>query len=182
MKCFLDLDGVLVDVVGGILKRYNIDFDMSQWPVGEYIVHRAVGRGLTATDLWESPGYNFWAEMDWMPDGREILAQMNLLFGPENIFFLSAPTTEPECLSGKMAWLQKHIPYQAERAIFTKQKQLLAHKDRILVDDYDANIKAYTEAGGPTVLFPRLWNSAYKQRHNALEEVIHQIETIRRST
>lgn len=62
MLCYLDLDGVLADFVGGVCRLFGFDRASfyEVWPEG----------------TWEmGSGVKFWEELEWTEDGKDILVQ-----------------------------------------------------------------------------------------------------------
>ena len=71
-KCFLDLDGVLVDFIGGANKLLDREDpwlrveNLGKWG-GEEMY------GLTPREFWDPMGEDFWANLEWTKEGTDIL-------------------------------------------------------------------------------------------------------------
>ena len=159
-KVMLDLDGVLVNFVEGINRAFGIKYDYAKLPermkwnwFSEYL-------GLDSQEVDSICTINFWAGLRWMHDGKEILELVESIF--DDIYLLTTPMPNPESYTGKMLWVERHIPRYKNRTIITTvSKFLFAGENRILIDDKNENIDEFNEAGGRGILVPRPWNRAY---------------------
>lgn len=153
LRAFVDLDGVLVDAVGGVLARHQSDADKRAVRWGNL----ATLIGQSDAALWGSLDRDFWALLDWTHEGRQLLDGVTRLF--PSVAFLSTPTREAGCCDGKRDWVAREIPRLADKLILTRDKATIAAPDAVLIDDHDANILAWRAAGGLGVLVPRPWNT-----------------------
>jgi hypothetical protein len=170
MKCFLDLDGVLVDFVGGVCKLHNIP-DPYLDPVNYGVWGFAGVAGMSNNQFWDSLTLDFWENLEWTHDGAAILHLCELAYGEHNICILTSPpaSRQDEAITGKMRWINKHLPQYARRLLVGPAKEFCASPTSVLVDDYDENIKKFNASGGRGYLYPRLWNSKHVEAANALE-------------
>lgn len=155
MTCFLDMDGVLVDWVGGVKRlfgREDFPYADVRWDFDKQL-------GIPPARFWGEQGYEFWRGLGWTPDGRRILDAAERVFG-ESVAILTSPCATPGCVQGKLDWVKAHAPHLARRVFVGAAKHLLAAPDKLLVDDHDANVERFRAAGGVAVLVPRPWNSA----------------------
>lgn len=156
---FVDLDGVLVDFVGGVNKSFNLPTEypppkngLPQW---DWFKHYGI-TGKQVNDICTS---DFWANLEWTLDGHEILRTIVEYVGSKNIYLLTCPMPNLESASGKARWVGKYLPFYNDRLIITRApKQLLAGPNRLLIDDNDSNIEDFIRAGGKGILVPRFWN------------------------
>jgi len=163
MICFLDMDGVLVDFIGGLHRALEIPFDYSNYP---YEPGRWDILGDIASRAKVSLSYpnllcstHFWESLSWMADGKEILELVERRFGEENVYLLTTPMPNPQSWTGKYLWAEKHLPQYKKRIIITHlQKSMFASENRVLIDDKDQNVDEFMAAGGNTILVPRVWN------------------------
>lgn len=160
IKCFLDLDGVLVDFNRGALEHHRLK-DPYLDPKNHGNWHMVQMLPITEKEFWDPLGQSFWAGLPWMPDGELILGRLEYEFGKERICLLTSPCLTPGCAEGKMDWIRKHMPAYSRRVLIGACKEFLAGPSKYLVDDSDSNILKFGEHGGPTILIPRLWNSGY---------------------
>lgn len=138
---FLDMDGVLVDLEGGLRKAglHEADYDRDEF--WAKIAHL---------------GTDFWANLDPYLWTSELVLAAYKTVGQANVFILSAPsrTCDPVC-SGKFMWLRKCLPEFVDggRVIFAKQKHLLAAPGRLLIDDKRQNCEDFYYNYGHAWLF-----------------------------
>lgn len=156
--CYLDLDGVLVDFVTGALAFHGKSLPPSEvrWDFAEQV-------GFDGPDgparFWNGFGRQFWADLDWTHEGRELLAGVCKLFGTPNVVLLSSPCATPGCRDGKADWVKAHCPELAPRLFLGAEKAVFAGPHAVLVDDRQKTVEEYVRRGGRAVLVPRPWNS-----------------------
>jgi 5'(3')-deoxyribonucleotidase len=166
LKIMLDMDGVLVDFMGGLHKNLGVDYDPTGYPypaskydIFEDIIARSDGR-YKVSDIYDScNAVKFWADLEWDPMGKEILQAAKDIVGVNNIVVCTAPMTRPDAWAGKIAWLNKHTPELKKVIVMSAPKELLAKKDHMLIDDKDRNCEAFCGAGGLAYLVPQPWNA-----------------------
>lgn len=161
---YLDVDGVLADFVGGVCKLYQTTFDelRMNWKPGSYAIEKALGVSLD--EMWGKihyKGAGFWESLEVMPYAYRMVEQACEAWGPENVVFVTSPSTDPFSSVGKIRWIHKHFPQFERRFCITPVKWLFAHPEATLIDDYDHNINEFCQRGGLTKLVPRYWNSLY---------------------
>lgn len=162
---FLDLDGVLVDFVGGTLKRHKAP--QSRLTPGEWDINKSLG--LTPEAFWAPlHGHDFWAGLEPLPDYREVLSIVTGVFPPEKVWLLSSPSDDPGSCSGKYSWVSRHLPSYSRRLILTPDKRPLARPGGFLIDDHSPNVEGWMSGGGEGWLFPRPWNHRHKNQGEAL--------------
>lgn len=165
MICFLDMDGVLVDFHRGVHQAFGVPFNYSispqrydfweDWPKEVYVSRQEVDAISTI---------DFFAGLQWMYDGKEILQLVEEKFGPENIYLLSCPMPNPQSATGKMMWIEQHLPQYKKRTVITQApKYLFATKNRVLIDDKDENCNEFSLNFGYAIVVPRPWNSAHNE-------------------
>lgn len=153
MIIYLDIDGVLADFNKAATSLIDVPNPPSKWHWYEDIPNgfETVNAGCTI---------DFWANLEWMTDGKEILKLVEQTFS--NIYLLTIPMPNPESYTGKILWVQKHLPQYTKRTIITHvPKKLFANSNAVLIDDRDKNIDEFNKAGGRAILVPRPWNRAY---------------------
>jgi len=138
LKIFCDMDGVLTD-----------------WERAFRDLGKEVTQGLEGHDYEEKYGRDqlwklisqegkleFWSEMEWMKDGKELWNYIKK-FNPT---ILSTPANSKFSKDGKKIWianeLGEDIPY-----IFEKDKYKHADTESILIDDYDKKINDWINKG-----------------------------------
>ena len=161
MKIFLDLDGVLVDFVGGICKWFNKPYPYDSpeskgvWEIDQLI-------GITHGAFWAAfHDIQFWQDLSWTKDGNDILEAAVRYAGDErNVYLITNPSAVSCVFYGKAAWVNNRLGTSwLDRTIMVKDKSLLAKPKHILIDDNDDNVDKFFRAGGTALLIPRPWNS-----------------------
>jgi hypothetical protein len=177
MICFLDLDGVLVDFVAGVLKHYGLPADrpVTAWNFDAELAHEL---GLSREDFWQSFGEAFWSELGWTVDGLELLHVIEDCFGHDNVYLLSSPCHTYGCLEGKKRWVNQNLPDYRYRLFLGSAKHAFASSTKVLVDDSDDNVAKFRAVGGHAVLVPRPWNQ--RHGHDVVEYVQRSLATLAR--
>ena len=164
--CCLDMDGVIVDCIRGLLEVHGVKTPVKEFyrdHLGKDDVQ--IIMGIPIEEFWAPVDENFWANLEWMEDGREIFRMVEDMFGRDNIVIATTPSPNHGCWDGKRRWIKKHLPkhyHQVEHQMFGARKWMMANHETILVDDFDSNIKKFAATrGGHVCHVPRLWNSLY---------------------
>ena len=136
-KIYCDMDGVLVDFLGGVAKELGIKKAPDQDELDTFL---ATLQGSSKT---------FWSELEWMSDGKKLWDTLKDL----NTEILSAcPSNckvQPNVEKGKRLWCKKNLGISKGINITTrKDKVKFANKKHILIDDYIKNINEWKRAGG----------------------------------
>lgn len=168
--CLIDLDGVLVDFHNAAIRLHDlpVDPDTVGWDL--FSGH------MTAEDFWKPLGYDFWAGLDWIADGRQILRAAERHFSPDNIFILSSPCWTKGCAEGKIDWVQRKLPQYRKRLILGNRKDICAGQDRLLIDDSDTQCEMFHRAGGSIVMVPRSWNVDAHLKGQAADVVAERLD------
>lgn len=168
MRCFLDLDGVLVNFVGGACRfhrrrnPYALPASLGEWDCVSLL-------GMSQEEFWRGLDFHFWRNLEWMADGRRVLDLVEGTFGASNVCLLTSPPDNRGSVDGKRAWVNRHLPQYFRRLLIGSAKEFMAGPEAVLVDDYAVNVDRFAEAGGFSVLVPRPWN----RRH--AEETIQSV-------
>lgn len=155
-----DVDGVLARFTcGAILAHGRSQESGPYYPSWDH--HKTWG--LTDEAFYAPMNREFWAGLGRWEDGFKLLERVIELAGKDSILFLTAPVQTPGCEEGKRAWAAEHLtplgfdPFAD--VLIGGAKHKLAHRDVLLVDDSDSNIKKFHDAGGRTWRVPRPWNA-----------------------
>jgi cytidyltransferase-like protein len=136
-KIYCDMDGVLVDFEDGYERLTGKDIK------GNHVKGDA--------DFWQpitDAGANFWINLDWMPDGKQLWKYIKN-YSPS---ILSAPSREKSSRVGKEIWVRTNIPGTELILKPAPEKQELAEPNAILIDDRKDNIQQWKDAGGIGIL------------------------------
>jgi len=169
VKILLDMDGVLVDFVGGACRAHGVaDPYETAAGQGEYDMARLFG--IPRGEFWEPMRCRqFWVDLEPTDDCAAILHAVIRAVGFDNVCLLTNPCTTPEAASGKMEWIKRYLPAFLDRFLIGPAKHFCAGQHTILIDDYDQNIRTFSDAGGGVILVPRPWNSAHMETQTAAQ-------------
>jgi len=181
LKIYLDMDGVITDLVPAALEWYGCDdYTDDMWPdeVGYDIVkayHILSNRNyITADYFWRGLTQDFWATIPKTPFCDELIDF--LLSNYSKVYVCTSCTFDPESASGKLEWIQKFLPECLNRNyIITPHKHLLARSDSVLIDDCDNHIEDFENNGGYGILVPRPWNKRKRNHLSQLEYIINAL-------
>ena len=132
-----DMDGVLVDFIGGVMRELNINREPNQKELDTFLSTLA------------GSSKEFWSELDWMPDARKLWDTLKDL----NTEILSAcPTNckfQPSVIKGKKKWCQKNLGISKGINITTRKGKIrFVGEKTILIDDYIKTVKEWKAKGG----------------------------------
>lgn len=173
MRCFLDIDGVLANFNKRAFEALGLPYSVDHPALHEWHWYKYFGLNFDEFD--SVCGIDFWAGVQWMPDGKDILAVVEHTF--DDVYLLTTPMPNSGSGTGKILWIERHLPEYKKRLIITQaSKSLFAGPNAILIDDKDENIDEFITAGGNGVLVPRLWNELMGWAGNTLEVVRNSLE------
>lgn len=176
MRVFLDVDGVLANFNKGAFEALGLEYNyhhpaLNEWHWYEYF-------GISLKKLNAVCDIGFWANLEWIHDGKQILDVVESRF--DDIYLLTTPMPHPGSGTGKILWIEKHLPRYAKRTIITQApKHILAGPDCLLIDDRDENVAEFVAAGGVGILISRPWNRGRGWADDTLEVVKNSLEEIR---
>lgn len=151
-----DMDGVLVDFVGGALRAHGKTLAPSEvvWDFPSQVGFS----GSADPAFWEPlSNHDFWAELEPLADGMVAFELVAKAMPKHRIGFLSSGIVKGSS-DGKRSWVAKHLPGWEKHLILGTHKALLAAPCKVLVDDHEPNVTAFAAAGGRAVMVPRPWN------------------------
>jgi len=177
--CYLDMDEVLVDFIGGALRLHNKDLPRKDIPWG---IAEACGFvGDQVSKFWAPMGYEFWKNLEWTSEGRSFLEKLEKIFD-DRIVLMTSPCETEGCADGKIAWIKQHLPRYRRRFFIGPPKHLSASPTKILIDDHEGHIDNFYNEAGQVVLVPRPWN---RDRHLTdengnfdVDQVIARVEVL----
>lgn len=153
----VDMDGVLVDFVGGSFRALgrSVPFDEIRWDYYSQL-------GMTEDDFWHAIhaiGSDFWSNLDPLPWCRDLIRIVGEICPTWEI--ASTPSKHPSAQSGKAEWLDHYLGngQSFEDYNLTRRKWRLAKPGVVLIDDNDKNCRQFCDHGGESVLFPQPWNA-----------------------
>ena len=135
-KIYCDMDGVLTD----FQVRFEHYTGMSP---KEYEDKHGTARFWNVIDV--EVGITFWAEMPWMPQGREL---WNFI-SPYKPDLLTSPSKDNNSRLGKNLWVRNNLnPPPKVIFSYSADKQRYANENSILIDDKKSNINEWAARGG----------------------------------
>ena len=135
-KIYCDMDGVLTN----FNKAY---FDLTGVDI--------TGQHFNDKNFWDpinDAGYDFWVNMEWMPDGNDLWKVISK-YSP---ILLSAPSRNNDSRVGKFDWVQRELPGVELILRSASRKREFAAPNHILIDDRPDNIQGWIEDGGEGIL------------------------------
>jgi 5'(3')-deoxyribonucleotidase len=181
--CFLDLDGVLIDFVGGLSKALGANYSYNDYPFtpGRLDFWRDI-EGVVNSDVDHVlRDRNFWANLKWMHDGKDIYDLIIKKFDLDNVYILTGidDVAIGSAVPGKMEWLGNGPTELTNRVLFAKcSKECVAGPNKILIDDKDSNVVHWHQHGGLSFLVPRPWNSGHRNFDSSLGQLNDYLETV----
>jgi 5'(3')-deoxyribonucleotidase len=155
MQFYVDMDGVLVDFIGGMAELHNLnrDYVLKNWPVNVWNLEQGMGIKSNWRDRCDA---DFWANLKKTAEADAI---MKMIEGSE--VYIAAYPGDANGAMGKLRWLEKHYPQIVRdgRYIFTSQKHLLAKRGRVLIDDNKEYCTDFRRWGGASAMIRRPWNT-----------------------
>jgi len=188
MICYIDMDGVLVD-----FQRAACTLHGREWIYGEPLHPSFAGvwemenlLGLSREEFWAPMrDWDWWAHLPITSDGQLILLAAERMFGAANVCILTNAAGCPHASAGKMMWMNFHMPEYAGRLYIISGtsggrngKGAMGAGGGVLIDDCDAHVSDFGDAGGYGILVPRAWNSGHADRGMSFRCVKRELERL----
>jgi hypothetical protein len=133
---YSDMDGVLTD------------FDKRFKEFSKGIAPKDYERKFGIKKFWnlvdEIGGVDFWANMDWMSDGKKYWNYIQK-YDP---IILTAPSMNPVSRLGKRQWRDGNLPGVKMKMASARNKPNYSKRNAILIDDRQDTIDAWSAMGG----------------------------------
>ncbi len=168
----LDMDGVIVNFIDGIIKSLGLSINHDDWLEWDY--HERLG--ISKSAFWRATNEkDWWLNLEPYPWASELVS---LLRRDYDLVYCTSPSLDSSCPSQKIDWLRKHkFMGNTNSYQIGPMKCLNARSGAILIDDYDVNVDNYRVAGGRAITFPQAWNSeGVKDR---VEHIMKELEVLR---
>jgi 5'(3')-deoxyribonucleotidase len=167
---YLDMDGVMVDWVGEVLRTFDSDLkeeDIDTWKIEDKL-------GISEDFMWSRLWSRFWWEGLAPYPWATPLFEMLTAYG--QVTYLTSPGKCPSAASGKLAWIQQRHGPGFTDWIFTNHKEHVSGPGRILIDDSEKFCEAWEKAGGYAILVPQYWNRSRTLRQALNDHMVPFIE------
>lgn len=170
LTIFLDLDGVLANLVSAAIKAHGRNDEHSsitQWSMAKLW-------GISDKEFWKPlQGSAFWENIEPYSHAVEFYDELCDL---GRLYICTSPNSDPECPGGKIRWIKKYLGTATRNVILTSHKHLLSGPNKILIDDKPENIDSFINHGGSGILFKQPWNQGlhdWKQCLNLVKNWAH---------
>jgi hypothetical protein len=155
MTILLDMDGVLTDWRGGVLKLAGRSRKEEAVKAAEIDGSFAAFEGLVGGrdaihNMVEHAGIDFWKNLDKLP-GADLLVN-TLLQLPHQLLICTSPGSWPIAAAGKIEYLHRHWP--GLDFCICKSKHKLASPHKLLIDDHKPWIDNFMGLGGHAFYWP----------------------------
>ena len=154
LRIMLDMDGVLAYWEKSAAEICNIDYEDPE--IREALKNgkrfeEFVGGDEKMWPIIDKGGEKWWEDMEklpWADDLIELLSKET-----KDLSFLSSPSNNPICYSGKAKWILKHYPDMAKDVFLGAKKHRVANPNILLVDDSEKKVKKFRKYGGHAFLW-----------------------------
>jgi 5'(3')-deoxyribonucleotidase len=175
---YLDIDSVIADFISAAMTALNVT--TYTIPPNEPNIEKWTGVNVSTREFWKAidkTNEEFWVNIPKYDYSDELV---KLCHNYGEVFFLTSPSRNPACLSGKMMWIKRYFPRMARNIVLTPAKYLCAAPNRVLIDDSETKCDKFIQYGGSTILFPQPYNRAWNNFNNTgkskVEYVRDQLE------
>lgn len=170
----LDVDGVLANFVQAMINTHSFPItydDVVKWNFQQDF-------GLSDAEFW-APTHSgdWWLNLEPYAHARGLLEAIS---ANHQVVFATSPSKDHRCPSQKVRWLElmQFLKPGSTDYVITKHKHLMAGSGAVLIDDSDANVALFREAGGSAILFPRPWNENRRLSKRAAEFTLSALRTM----
>ena len=170
-RIYLDLDGVIVDFVGGCHALFGKPVN----PQTSYDIHS--WWDLSPNEFWNriAATSGFWSGLKPYQHAQEFVTLLKTF--TKEIVLVTSPTLDPQCAAEKTEWIQTYFKGNFRNYIITSRKELL-EKDGLLIDDSNDKINKFRIYDGRAILFPQPWNalSMIQETHSKLSYIEERLK------
>ena len=136
-QIYCDMDGVLVDFIGGIQKTLRIPREPNQDEIEQFL------------STLEGSSVDWWAGLDWQDGGKQLWSVLKDLKVEVLTACPNQCKMQPSVKKGKKKWCKENLKMSSGVNVTTRKgKVKFAAPSHILIDDYIKNCKAWEAAGG----------------------------------
>ena len=153
MIIFLDLDGVIINWVGGVCKWFDIPYQQEEVTNKDNMLELI---DISYKEFWTDLSTpDFWEYLDFYPQAKQLIGQLKK-YG--DVVFISSPALG--CAGYRQNWIQHNLPefFITNKYILTSSKEYCANPNTVLIDDFRKNCQDFVANGGNAILYPQPWN------------------------
>lgn len=175
-KIFLDMDGVIVDFIGGVLKKYGLNqlSNPTEWDF-----NYREDFGCSCADFWEGLTDEFWRDLEFTKEAVDIFELFHSRDLMDRVCLFSKPPGDIG-FKGKAQFIKNNLRqmYNEGQFMLGFNKNWCARPDALLIDDNESNCREFEKAGGKSFLFPRPWNICRDLEPISVQELEDFIDAI----
>jgi FMN phosphatase YigB (HAD superfamily) len=198
-RIFLDMDGVLVNWDKGykdaLLARdtitpQKVGYDINvndPWDYEKLLLKyyqeqglpEKKARGKAKSKFWSiiQGDFNWWINLEWMPDGKELFntcLDLRTKGIVKQLNILSSPSSDKVCEPGKRTWLENQgIAKHFDNIIIFKEKYKYATgPNDILIDDTPKKINEWNDLGKGTGILHENTETTLRQLREIFKDKI----------
>jgi len=170
-QIYCDMDGVLVDFVGGAIEQINIDIknkNITDKKMNKlrHALSQLDRDSITSEDLDKMDKENrlqaarnymykrfednedFWASLPWAEGGKELWSYISK-YDP---YILTAPMSGEGSKRGKRMWIKNNLQPAPKKIFMSHEKYKWAGPTNILIDDFKINTIPWHDNKGIAIL------------------------------
>jgi len=151
---YIDMDGVLVDLVGAVYKKYTHALGDDEFNVGKLI------------DRDVEPFY----DAEPIPGAVEAFNQLSSDPRFEVYILSTAPWANPESLTAKRVWAEQHLGKEANRRL------IFTHNKSLMIGDYLVDDRPNNGASGFKGKLIKFGSKEYPDWTSVLTKIKHDVE------
>jgi len=184
MKIYFDMDDVGNELNRYMYDIYNGDHNDSRSCLDSECFYIEQNPGIKATaEYFIELLHNEGVFLNLEPIPGYINVIRKLIDENYDVRILTHPQwISKYCMNEKVEWIRRYLPFfNVENIIFTRLKEELAGKNRILIDDNPAHLKKWEENGGISVAYgknkyTKEWTGYRVENFEEFYNLIKQLE------
>lgn len=167
MRIYLDMDGVIVNLVKKWLKFYNKDFkdnltpnDLKSFNTSDHVkCGEVIYRYLALPEFFKTDLEPYEGALETI----QKLYEENL----HEIYILTSPHEKSStCWHDKKTWINEHLSFiDSKDIIYSHHKHLNCHPGDIILEDKPETLLKWKQQGGISVCMDRPWNQNCECSH-----------------
>lgn len=179
LKCMLDVDGVVCDLVTGILGLLGRKLPEDRGDEA-YNLRKTLGYRGSSQRFWQQFPRDFWSTLPKTKEADTIVELAWRHCGKDNVCFSTHPTPTPGCVDGKLAWVERYYPGMPVllHCGDEPKKGFVASNNMLLIDDCTRNVVEFRRAGGHSMLIARPWNRDWELEDSVLPRLAEYLDVL----